>query len=1050
MPVRSIGSTARYAIPSLRSFVVARPRLLDRLHAAVGNGVTELQAPGGYGKTTLAAQFARDVDFEARWLLLDPSCRAPETFAEQLVRAILGSEAWQPATAEGDGALAAYVGAALREFDRDTPRPLLLVIDNAHELNHAEASSDLLVWLLQSLPMGSEVLLLTREPLPLPDLDRQVAGGDALLLTTADLAFTLEEVEAVLSHEAPARLPPAELVHSETGGWPVAVRGIASGTLRIEDAGRAVASGVWDRYLASEVWAVVPAELQHSLMLSAVPPSMEPALVAALMPGHEWQAIETWLDEQDFFVEHYPGNGRRLNLVIQRFLRDRLQQFDAAAYQQSATAVVRELEKQRRITEALEVAATLQTREELGALLRSHAHMLLQRGSFATLKRAFVALGDACAEDSLLTAIHARVLAQVDQPDEALELGGQVLDRPGSSIEARHHARLARARALRLLGRMREVPAALDAPLDDVPGDRILQAEFAWHRAHASLALDSNLDNALNLLNESLQAARDAGAPTLELLCRSTIGQVLGMKGDGPASVRELAEAASGWRQDQGTAHLPWVLNNLGMAHITVGDMANAISALTEARQESIKAGNLRAEAFAIASLGDAHLAYGHAEDACNYYEEAIRICADHPLDQSLAVLATVGLSAALLDLGDLGRADFVVRGAKELLEGMDTPFEIGSCMLQQAAVASACEQHTEAIDLATKAVELLQATGAEANVRTALYRLALIYFRDGNREAAEEVVERLSASLTEAWMARGLAPLLREHPLFAQWVGQRPGTSPILRHAIREVEFVPPAKPSEEPQRRYPRIIAQSLGALRILRDGEEVADEAWESIRAKELFYLFLARPDGIRKEQAFEQLYPGLPASRCNSQFHSNLYRVRKALYKESVIKRDGAYILNPEGEFTWDVREFEALLDGAAELEPGSAERAAAYEQALQTYRGPFAEAFYSEWATTLRESLERKNIEVLAGLAGFYATRGEFEAAAACMEQILNASRFNDEAAAMLATYRARAGQPTSALAFLDDYRQELRREIREDLPPRLQRLRHAIASGSSV
>ena len=67
-------------------------------------------------------------------------------------------------------------------------------------------------------------------------------------------------------------------------------------------------------------------------------------------------------------------------------------------------------------------------------------------------------------------------------------------------------------------------------------------------------------------------------------------------------------------------------------------------------------------------------------------------------------------------------------------------------------------------------------------------------------------------------------------------------------------------------------------------------------------------VAKPDGLRKEEAVEQLYPDLEPEKCNSAFHSNLYRVRKALYQESVVKRDGAYVLNPEGEFEWDVAEF----------------------------------------------------------------------------------------------------------------------------------------------
>lgn len=1009
-----------------------------------------LQAPGGYGKSTLAAQFAADVEFQARWLNLDSSSQAPDVFAEQVVTAVLGGEAWRPASVEGDGALAAYLGAAFREFDEASPLPLLLVLDNAHELNPSEEARELLAWLLQSLPAGSEVMILSREPLPLPDLDRQLAGGDALLLTAADLAFSAEETAAVLETGG-AGSPGALAVHEATGGWPVAVRGVVAGTLALESAGRAVAGGAWERYLASEVWAAVPGELRTPLMRAAIPLTAETDLIAPLFGPGEWEDLARWLDELDFFVEHDAQGGRRLNPVVQRFLRERFRSVDALAFGEAVDAVAHELESQRRVIDAIELAMNLRAPATLRGLLAGHAAGLLQRGSFASLQRSLSALNDMDRlGDDLLAGIHARVEAQVGNPEVALTMAASLFDAPATSIESRHHARLARARSLRMLGRMDEVGPTLDVPLDDLPSDRGMQAEFAWHRAHASFALSSNFDRALELLDESLRAADDTANPLLALLCRSTIGQVLAMKGDGPASVTALSEAARGWREQQGSAHLAWVLNNLGMAHIMVGDMESAISSLTEAREQGVIAHNRRAEAFAVASLGDAYLASGDPQNARNCYEATIEMCAENPIDQSLVVMATAGLAGAVLDTGDVGRADFVVRRAVDMSEELGNPFELASCLLQQAAVESASELHSAAVTHARRAVELLDSIGAEAALRVARYRLALVYFRDGDRESAEEVVDALNPTISAPWMARGLQPLLREHPLFAQWVDQRASTGRVLRETIRAFDFAVPDPPAVEEVHRFPRVIAQSLGALRVIRDGQEVTDEAWESARARELFYLFLARPEGVRKEEAFEELYPDLPASRCNSQFHTNLYRVRKALYKESIVKRDGAYILNPEGDFDWDVSEFQSLLERAGSLPAGSTERAAAYERAMQLYRGPFAEAFFSEWAASLRDQLARKNVEVLASLGGYYAGRKDFEAAASCMEQVLKSSQFNDEAAALLAIYRSRAGQSMAALAFLDDYRAGMERELEEPLPPRLQKLRHAIASGTAV
>jgi two-component SAPR family response regulator len=195
---------------------------------------------------------------------------------------------------------------------------------------------------------------------------------------------------------------------------------------------------------------------------------------------------------------------------------------------------------------------------------------------------------------------------------------------------------------------------------------------------------------------------------------------------------------------------------------------------------------------------------------------------------------------------------------------------------------------------------------------------------------------------------------------------------------------------------------------------DGREVSDERWASVRAKELFFLFLANRDGLRKEEAVEHLYPELSPEKCNSAFHSNVYRIRRALYQGSVVKRQGTYVLNPEGEFEWDVEQFEAALRQAAAFPAGSAERAERYRVALQLYRGPFAESFYSEWAEALRRRIEDHSQEALSTLGGYYAGREEYESAAACMEELLVRDRFNEEAAYTLAIYRVKAGQAAVA------------------------------------
>ena len=172
----------------------------------------------------------------------------------------------------------------------------------------------------------------------------------------------------------------------------------------------------------------------------------------------------------------------------------------------------------------------------------------------------------------------------------------------------------------------------------------------------------------------------------------------------------------------------------------------------------------------------------------------------------------------------------------------------------------------------------------------------------------------------------------------------------------------------------------------------------------------------------------------------------YRVRRRSIDMRDQGNDGVYQLNPEGTFEWDVEQFESALSRARSAPGGSRERAVSLQEALELYAGPFATTFHSEWADAIRGRLEGEANESLAALAGYFAGREDFEAASLCMEKVLRANRFNEEAADQLARYRL-ARHVVQALSFIDEYGSTYANEFGED-PPRARGLRAAIAPAS--
>jgi two-component SAPR family response regulator len=480
-----------------------------------------------------------------------------------------------------------------------------------------------------------------------------------------------------------------------------------------------------------------------------------------------------------------------------------------------------------------------------------------------------------------------------------------------------------------------------------------------------------------------------------------------------------------------------------------VGDFEGALRPLQEAVEEGRSCENRRNEAYALASLAEAEAGLGRHDDARRHYDEAIQLCAVDVRDETLFTLALAGASLAALGLGDIQKSDYLVARARAVAEIMPSRFELGMVEMAESLVRVAEGQSGRAVALAQGAVAKFESTNARAHEVLGRFVVAFTQFSANRRKEALETIQSLRELIVEPWQAGVLIPIIRQQPMFSQWAAAQLGDWVAMRDTIaRHIHRIDEAL--SERSAGLPAVFARSLGLVSVAVEGEELREDAWVSSRAKELFFVLLANRGGIRKEQAVDLLYPDLSPEKCNSAFHSNVYRVRKALYPECVVKKDGAYLLNPEGTFEWDVQLFESLLARAERATPGSEERAELFEQALGYYGGPFAESFYSEWAESLRRRLEDRSSEAALTLAGFHAGRGEYEKAADTLQQVLSRDPYNAEHAYQLALYRARAGHPMRALSAIDDCRRAHEEDLGIPLPAKVRELRSQIAAGIAV
>ena len=216
--------------------IVPRGRLVERLIAGNGTPVVLIDAPAGFGKSTVLEE----------WADADPRPFARLTLGERHDDPVLLTASIAGAVAElspiDEQVYAALYGAQqgtmkvaiprLLESMHDSDDAIVLALDDAHLLSSPE-SLEVVASLAAGLPGGSQLALASRTE-PSIGVSRLRANRELTELTAPDLAMTDGEADLLL-RSCGLELQPesVELLVEHTEGWPAA---LYLATLSLRDA----------------------------------------------------------------------------------------------------------------------------------------------------------------------------------------------------------------------------------------------------------------------------------------------------------------------------------------------------------------------------------------------------------------------------------------------------------------------------------------------------------------------------------------------------------------------------------------------------------------------------------------------------------------------------------------------------------------------------------------------------------------------------------------------------------------------------------------------
>lgn len=328
--------------PRQLASLIQRPALIERLEAGAKGAMIVLEAPGGYGKSSLLSEWCEKLASHSElfaWLSTDEDDDA-DTFIAYLAFAchVAGVETAPSALLDFDVSTERHRTQAIYQILAAIERsgkPVTIVLDDFERARETLRASILPV-LLRRIPANATLVVATRDAAGLDTLDLDHRGL-VTRIGPKDLRFTRNEIRALWGK----RLSRGQLAKFEmrTEGWPVLVRLLLSAAdIGVFDIRHIDSVSYTDQtvtaYFEEKILSRLDGAVYDFLLKASIFDEMTRDIVADILGADPDDMLRHKAAELEAFVAPLPSEfgGFRLHPMLRDYLRHNFREHDEAAF----------------------------------------------------------------------------------------------------------------------------------------------------------------------------------------------------------------------------------------------------------------------------------------------------------------------------------------------------------------------------------------------------------------------------------------------------------------------------------------------------------------------------------------------------------------------------------------------------------------------------------------------------------------------------------------------------------------------------------------------